>query len=394
MTRTYTAGRREIASLRQGVQRIGIEHGGAEPRPAAPDDTVRSLLAMQAQDFAGAKWSVGLRTPGSTDAAIESALATGTIVRSWPMRGTLHFTAPEDLGWMLSVTAPRTIRAAAGRDRVLQLTEPELERARELALAALSGGRALPRDDLLALFADGGVPVTGQRGTHILQRLCLWRVLVFGPLSGKQHTFVLFDEWIPRSRERDHDEALGEFAARYFAGHGPATVRDFAWWASLTLADARRGVEIARGELDEIDVDGTAYLLARDARAAASAVHALPGFDEYLLGYQDRGAALAREHAELVVPGKNGLFLPTIVVDGEVAGTWRRTVNARGVRVEAQPFAPLSARVEAGFSSAALRYARFLQRPLLATDEHLPRAEDAGRAAGPVAHRDASPGPG
>ena len=370
MTRTYTVERRRLATLRLDAQRL------SEPPAATPADTVRRLLAVQAQDFAGAKWSVGVRTPDSTEKAVEAALAAGTIVRSWPMRGTLHFVAPEDLGWMLSLTAARTIQTAAGRHRQLELTEDELQHAREVALTDLAGGVALSRDELLARFVEAGIPVTGQRGIHIIQRLSLWGVLVYGPLragaAGKadQQTFVLLDEWVPEPRTLERDEALGEFALRYFTGHGPATVRDFAWWSSLTLTDARAGLAVARDRLDELVSDGTSYFLARDAEAAASGsprpgVLGLPGFDEYLLGYQDRGAALAPAHFELIVPGKNGLFLPTIVVDGEVVGTWRRTVSAKGVAVAAQPFAPLTRAQGAGFEAAIARYAAFLDRPLL-----------------------------
>ena len=372
MTRTYTAKRRELATLRLSAQWIT----GA-PATATPADAVRNLLAVQAQDFAGAKWSVGLRSPGATDVSVEASLAAGDVVRSWPMRGTLHFVPPDDLGWMLSLTAARTIRSAAGRHRDLGLDEPEFERAREVAFGELSGGRALARDELLARFVDAGISTDGQRGVHILQRLCLWRVIVFGPVRGKQQTFVLLDEWVLRPRTLEHDEALGEFAARYFAGHGPATVRDFAWWSSLTLADARRGLEMARPGLDELVVDETPYFLPRDTTAAAGrAVHALPGFDEYLLGYQDRSAPLATEHSELVVPGKNGLFLPTIVVNGEIVGTWRRTTTTTGVTVEAQPFAPLSTRDSAAFDAAASRYARFVGRPIVrpAASAVLPRS--------------------
>ena len=363
MTRTYTTRRRELASLRLAAQTIQLPSGREAPPDAAA--TVSRLLAVQAQDFAGATWSVGLRTPGATSAAIETALASGEIVRSWPMRGTLHFVAPEDLGWMLSLTAARTIRSAAGRHRDLELAEPDFERAREAALEHLAGGRAATRDELLSFIEAAGVAVTGQRGIHLIQRLSQWRVLVYGPLVGRQQTFALLDEWVRHPRQLDRDEALGEFAGRYFAGHGPATVRDFAWWSSLTLGDARRGLEIARPQLDELDVDGTAYFLARDLAPAGRAVHALPGFDEFLLGYQDRTAPLAPEHAERVVPGKNGLFLPTIVVGGEVVGTWRRTVGAKTVTVETHPFEPLSARDSAAFDAALARYARFVGRALV-----------------------------
>jgi hypothetical protein len=376
MTRTYTAKRRELATLRLGVQRIAPSSAPTPPSsPTSPTSsvaaTVRHSLAMQAQDFAGAKWSVGLRTEGSTDAAIEAALATGDIVRSWPMRGTLHFVAPDDLGWMLGLTAARTIQSSAGRHRQLGLSEEDCATARDAAVAALTGARALPRDELLACFEAAGVSTAGQRGIHLINRLALWGVLVFGPLQpgvggkAKKQTFVLLDEWVTNGRVLDRDEALGEFALRYFRGHGPATVRDFAWWSSLTLTDARAGLAIARPALDELVVDGTSYFLPGDATAASSTVLALPGFDEYLLGYQDRSAALAPEHSELVVPGKNGLFLPTIVVDGEIVGTWRRTTSAKGITVEPQPFGTLSARQTVAFDRAMGRYAAFLGTPLL-----------------------------
>jgi hypothetical protein len=385
MTRAYTAERRRIATLRLDAQLLGDARlpAGAGPaadaKPTSPGETVRHLLAVQAQDFAGAKWSVGVRTPGSTDAGIEAALAAGEIVRSWPMRGTLHFVAADDLGWMLSLTSARTIQSAAGRHRQLELTEAELQRAREVALGEMAGGGVLTRDELLAIFVAAGIPVDGQRGIHIVQRLALWGVLVFGPLrtgtSGKanQQTFVLLDEWVRSPRTLERDEALGEFALRYFTGHGAATVRDFAWWSSLTLTDARAGLAVARDRLDEVVSDGASYFLARDAGAAASearqapqtGVLALAGFDEYLLGYRDRRAALSPEHFELIVPGKNGLFLPTIVVDGEVVGTWRRTITAKGVVVEPRPFAPLTRAEARGFDAAVERYAEFLGRPLL-----------------------------
>jgi hypothetical protein len=364
MTRSYGANRRELATLRLSVQRIGAP----SESPAA---AVRHSLAVQAQDFAGAKWSVGLRSRNGTDVAVEAALDACEIVRSWPMRGTLHFTAPDDLGWMLALTSARTIRSSAGRHRQLELTEHDCATARDAAVAALNGGRALSRDDLLAVFEAAGVSTAGQRGIHLINRLALWGVIVFGPLQpgiggkAKKQTFALLEEWLREPRVLESDEALGEFALRYFSGHGPATVRDFAWWSSLTLADARAGLAVARPSLDELDIDGTQYFLPRDATAAAPAVHALPGFDEYLLGYQDRSAALAPEHSELVVPGKNGLFLPTIVVDGEIVGTWRRTVSAKGVAVEPLPFDGLSSADAAGFERAVEAYAAFLDAPLL-----------------------------
>ena len=319
-------------------------------------DVVQHSLAMQAQDFPGAKWSVGLRAPGITDADVEAALASRQIVRSWPMRGTLHLTPADDLGWMLRLTAPRLIRGAAKRRSDLGLTDADVERARELAIAALDGGRVLSRDALQQLWSDAGITTTGQRGYHLLWSLSATGTLVFGPVDGKQHTFTLLDEWVAAPRALEIDESLGEWASRYFTSHGPATVKDFAWWASLTLTEARRGVALA--DLATLDVDGTTHYLAHDLEPAPRSVQLLPGFDEFILGYQDRSAALTPEQFAVIVPGNNGIFQPTIVVNGEVVGTWKRAVKARRVEVQLLPFDSTPA-VDAPLTA----YGRFLGIP-------------------------------
>jgi len=323
--------RERLSRLRLGAQWI------ARPRPgASAAEVVRHLTAMQAQDFAGAKWSVGLRAPGLTDHDVERALATGQIVRSWPMRGTLHLVAPEDLGWMLALTTPRLMRGATTRRLNLGLTDADIERARELAVEHLEGGRVLSRDDIQAMWNEHGIETTGQRGYHLLWSLSQTGTLVFGPVDGKKQTFTLLNEWVPSPRTLEVDESLGEWAERYFTSHGPATVRDFAWWASLTLTEARRGVALA--DLATMEVDETTYYLAHDLEPAPRSVQLLPGFDEFILGYQDRTAALATEHFATVVPGNNGIFQPTIVVNGEVVGTWRRMPKTKRVDVQLLPF--------------------------------------------------------
>ena len=354
------AGKR-LAQARLASQ--GVTRGLAR----SPADVVRSMTAMQAQDFAGAKWAVGLRLPGSTEAQVEAALADGSIVRSWPMRGTLHFVAPEDLGWILGLTTDRLVSGAAGRQAALGLDERQFETARVTAVEALNGGRALTREQLQAAFAEAGVSVEAQRGYHILWYLAQTGTLCFGPPQGKQQTFVLLDEWVRHPRRLQHDEALGELAERYFCSHGPATLRDFAWWSSLTMKDARTGLAIVRTRLTEAEVEGSVYYLSPEAEEAPAVrgIWALPGFDEFLLGYQDRSAQLTAEHSGRIAPGANGIFQPTIVADGRVVGTWKRTITKRGIRVEPLPFAPLSGRAKAGFALAAAGYAEFLGLELI-----------------------------
>ena len=356
----FTPSRRRLTGLRMAAQHIGGRG------LSTPVEAVRWMLALQGQDFPGVKWSVGLRHAGATEAAVEAACDTGEIVRSWPLRGTLHLVAAEDLGWLLALTAPRAMASAAGRRAALGITDADVERARGIAVEALAGPRTLTRDALLRAIDVAGVSTAGQRGYHVLWSLAQTGTLVLGPTAGRQQTFAALETWVPNPRRLDRDEALRELALRYFRSHGPATAPDLARWSGLTVGDVRRGLAMCHNVLTEIELDGTTYHLAPETLAATpptALVHLLPGFDEYLLGYGDRTAALASAHNEAIVPGGNGMFRPTIVVDGEVVGTWRRTLRAREIVVEAIPFARQPAAVHEGIAQTARAYGAFIGRP-------------------------------
>lgn len=364
----FTPARRRLTALR--LTALGID----KPSASTPDEAVRTAFATQAQDFLGALWSVGLRTPGSTAASVEAAHAAGGFVRSWPMRGTLHFVAADDLGWMLELTRARMLQTAAGPRRQLGLTESDYERAEAIARARLTGGQAT-RAELLGALETDGVSIAGQRGYHILGQLAQLGVLV---LAGRD-SWALLDEWVPSPRRLERDDALREFALRYFSGRGPATVKDFAWWSSLTLTDARAGLAAARDQLDELEVEGVTYFMRQGLEPAGRAVHLLPGFDEYLLGYSDRNAPLAGMHSTAIVPGGNGVFRPTVVVDGEVVSAWRRARKAKRVVVTLDPFRPISAGAVRGIRTALARYAQFLETEVELDPEFRAPAGDRAR---------------
>jgi hypothetical protein len=323
------------------------------------------MLALQAQDYPGVKWSVALRTRGATEADVEAACDGGHIVRSWPMRGTLHMVAAEDLHWMLELTATRATASAAKRREALSITEAEIERARELTIDALPGRAALPRGELLAAIDRGGVSTSGQRGYHLLWFLAQTGTLVLGPTSGSQQTFTQLDAWVASPRRLERDEALGELATRFFRSHGPAVDADLARWSGLPLRDVRRGIAVAGEALATRVIGDRTYLVgaeAADGTPEPAGLLLLPGFDEYLLGYRDRSAVLAPEHADVIVPGGNGMFRATIVVDGEVVGTWGRTLGARSATVRPEPFEPLPPAAWDQLATAAEAYGRFLRR--------------------------------
>ena len=344
-----------INRLRLAAQRIeGSEF-------TTPTEVVRWMLAMQAQDLPGGKWSVGVRAPGTTLREVDAALARGEIVRSWPMRGTLHLVPAEDIGWMVGLTAERTLRSLARRYDELGLDPASFKQAEHVAVEALEGGRALSRAARFDEFEAAGISTTGQRGPHILGHLHQLGTLVLGPMHGTGQNVVLHDEWVREPRTPERDEALGEWVLRYFRSHGPATLKDFTWWTKLTVRDAGIGLAIARNQLEEIQVDDVSYWMAPGLPDRMSRrVHALPGFDEYLLGYQDRSAALDPAHAPVVVPGNNGVFQPTVVVNGRIVGTWRRKVTPAGITITPRPFAPLSDGTLTAFGRSASVYGHFI----------------------------------
>jgi hypothetical protein len=276
------------------------------------------------------------------------------------MRGTLHMVAPDDLGWMLSLTGERMVRSAAGRHRQLGLSDADFASAGTIAHDMLADGAHATRAELLTAFDAGGVSTAGQRGVHLLGRLSYSGQIV---LSG-QKRYALLADWARHPRSLSRDDALRELALRYFTGHGPATVQDLAWWAGVTLTDARAGLAAAREGLIELELDGTTYVHRQGLEPAAAGVHMLPGFDEYVLGYTDRSAQLAPPHMEVIVPGGNGMFLATIVVDGEVVGTWRKHPSAKRMRVTIEPFGSLSAGTLRGIRKALARYGEFLEQPV------------------------------
>lgn len=356
---------RELALLRARAQ--GLFPADAA-RPAAVTDR---LLALQAQDLAAAKWAIGARIPGATLASIDSAIDSGEIVRSWPMRGTLHFVPGADLAWMLQCTTERLLQQARPTHERQGLTTPVYERARELAVEALHGGRCLTRDEFQTLLERHGIGTADGRGYHLIWHLAQTGTLCWGPTVGSAQALVLLDEWVPRPKRLERDEALAEFLLRYIRGHGPATLQDFVWWSKVTVAEAKRGLAIARPLLAERRFAETSYWVAAEQdgavtddaerRRLAASVWLLPAFDEYFLGYRDRESAAAIEHHGRIVPGKNGVFQPIIVAGGRVVGTWKRRVTGGSrLHVTAEAFDGLSAAQLAGIRREGRRYARFL----------------------------------
>lgn len=343
---------------------------------ATARDVVSWMGAMQAQDYAGALWAIGLRTPDLTRADIEKAISNRKIIRTWPMRGTLHFVASEDIRWMQALLTPRVIASFAGRRKQLEIDDASLTRAETVLKTELLGGKSLTRNELYALFEAKNIATSGQRGIHMLGYFAHTGLLCLGAHSGKQPAYVLLDEWLAPAKDISRDEALGELAKRYFTSHGPATLKDFAGWSYLTMSNARRGIELAGANLEETIFNGMSYWATPGVFAAPKnkAAYLLPGFDEFILGYKDRSAILEAKHAQKIVPGNNGMFLPTVIIDGKVVGLWRKVIRKSDVVISLAPFEPLSQSDLGLLEAPAKRYGDFLGLPV---SVNVQTAEDA-----------------
>jgi hypothetical protein len=328
-----------------------------------PSDVVAWFGAVQAQDYAGALWALGLRMQQATEEAVEQALADRTIIRTWPMRRTLHFVAAADVRWMLELLRPRTIeRTQRLLEKEYELDEAGLGRCRKLLERALEGGKQLPRTAVYQVLEAEKISTANGRGLHIVCYLSLNQVLCHGARQGKQHTFTLLDEWAPTAKPMDRDAALAELAGRYFTSHGPASLQDFIWWSGLAVAEARTGLELAKPHLIEEVIGGQTYWLAPFtpvAKEASRAAYLLPAYDEYTVAYKDRSAVLDPLQARQASTG-NGIFNPIIVVDGQVVGTWKRTLKNGAMVITPIPFAKFTKAETRALAAAANRYGEFL----------------------------------
>ena len=316
------------------------------------------MLAVQGQDWRSVRWALGVRAPGTTVADVEAAFAERRIVRSWPMRGTVHVVAAEDIGWMQRTTNHRVLAGAPKRRAFLGISDAVLDLLVEVSLEALdtAGAAGLERAALAEAWTAAGIDWQSNWRYHVIWWICQNGLATFGPIGPSgEPLLVRAEHWIAASRQYSGDDALRELVVRYARCRGPFRVNDIAWWTGLTVAEARVGVAAARdsGELTEarardaagLPVMGVAGTLWVDPELLGSTAWKAPlpdwtllaAFDEHLLGYTDRSAQLDPQHFDRIVPGRNGMFLATVLRSGRVVGTWKR-LRAKAGGFEVAPF--------------------------------------------------------
>lgn len=300
------------------------------PRFDDPQDALRWLTAVQAQEFPYASWSLAQRTRRPDSATVDRALQEGRILRTHVLRPTWHFVAPQDLRWLIRLSGPRVNAVNARSYRKLGLDARKLARAIDVIAAAVAGGR-LTRRELAAILELGRISTEGQRMAYILMRAELDAVTCSGPMTGKQHTYAAFDERVPAGPVLERDESLAELARRFFAARGPATLRDFAWWSGLAMAEARRGPDTVRSGLEQEVVADRSYWFSEGSRRSSGRprIDLVQCYDESIISYTQSRDVLHTPSVTFPVPRNLAGFVHVILCEGQLLGHWRHTFPRR-----------------------------------------------------------------
>lgn len=345
----------DIAALRLANQQI------LNTRFTDPAELVAWMGAVQSQDFAMAKWALGLRLKKATDASVEQAIDAGGIIRTHIMRPTWHFVTKEDARWIMDLTAPHVYKLAGSMYRQLKLDDSVFRITNDLIGKLLADGNELTREEVIAEVNKAGIETDNLRATHIMFQAELDQIICNGTRRGKKFTYALFDKKVPAAAALKREEALAALAKRYFTSHGPATVQDFAWWSGLSLTDSRLGFEAVRREFETASVDGREYLFIAEAELPKVPGRAMliPAYDEITIGYADRSAAMDDAVARNPDSG-GGIFKPVVMVKGKVVAAWRRTEKKDAVNIEIAPLSKMPAAAENSLEAAGTAYARFI----------------------------------
>lgn len=344
-----------IANLRLANQQI------AGTKFQSAKETVAWMGAMHAQDYAMSKWAVGARLPNSTEKRIEAAMDVGDIIRTHILRPTWHLVSADDIRWMLELTAPQIQTVMKSRHKELGLTDAILSKSRKILEKTLRDGNHSTREELIPILNKAGIPTDENRASHLFMAAELDSLICSGASKGGKQTFALLDERVPPARPRGRDEALALLAKCYFSSHGPATLDDFDWWSGLSVNDARRALEMVRLDLASEIVEGKVFWLSEADIKITDSAFLLPAFDEFIISYTDRSATITFENHKRAV-SNNGMFHPTIVVNGETVGTWKRAIKKDKATVVLEYFAKPTSASHRLIEAASVRYGEFLEK--------------------------------
>jgi hypothetical protein len=321
------------------------------------EDLVRWMGCIQAQDYGAAKWAIGNRIKGIADSDIESEFNNGKILRTHILRPTWHFIAPEDIRWILKLTAGKVRSFVQRYYTKMGVDERDLKLSKRIFEKALAGGNHLTRAVLRDLLKRKKLNTDEIRMAFHLMDAELNGILCSGPKQGKQFTYALLEERVPVFKPISNDDAIRELTKRYYQSRGPATQKDFCWWSGLSSQNARHGIEMNAKDLACKKVKGDSYWFYEGDNIKTNGIHLLPVYDEYAVGYNNRSAIIHTEHIKV---SGSGIFRPVIIHQGKIAGLWKKTESKGKVRIEKKLFTTMNKTTIAALKKAEKAYERFL----------------------------------
>ena len=346
------------------ITRLRLHNQGlSEFRFANPGDVVKQLGAVQAQDYAGAKWALGQRMQDTTDAVIDQSFNNGEILRTHIMRPTWHFVTPSDIRWMLMLTGPRVQAGNGFMYRKTEMDKAVIRKSYRVLERVLSGNKHLTRNELGSAFEKAGILAEGQRLGYFMMSAELDGIICSGPRKGRQFTYALLEERVAQVKALTRDEALAELMKRYFATRGPATLKDFTWWSGLSMADAKNGIEMVKSQFVNEVFNGQTYWFAETklpAKKNSPTAYLLPNYDEYFIGFKDRSAIGEVASRSNIDESSPALIAHVIILDGQIIGGWKRTLKKDAVVVELNLITNLTKAEKRAIAEAANLYGQFL----------------------------------
>jgi winged helix DNA-binding protein len=307
-----------------------------------------------------AKWAIGIRS-GEKESAIDDAINSGKILRTHLLRPTWHFIAAEDIHWMLELTAPQVRIPLNSGLRKLGLDAKMLSKATTIIEKSLSNNQYLTRAEIMLELDKHNIPVDYLKPSHIMMHAELERLVCNGPMRGKQFTYALLEERAGKSAKFSKEKALQSLAMRYFTSHGPATLADFGWWSGLSVTNSRMALDLVKDKLESAGIDNQVYWFNGEIlkKSNKKSIHLLPAFDEFLISYKDRTAAIDLSHQPKAFT-RNGIFSPVILINGKAEGTWKRTFSKNKLVLEFRPFLKFDEKVMEQIKTEAEKYAGFM----------------------------------
>jgi hypothetical protein len=316
--------------------------------------------AVQAQEYAQTKWSLGLRLPHLKDNDIEKDFKEGKILRTHFLRPTWHFVAAKDIRWMLMLTASRVHGVNSYMYRKLELTAAIFKRCNNILIKTLRGHKQLTRDSINKEFKKNKIEAEGHRLSYIMMQAELDGIICSGARQGNQFTYSLLEERVPEFKSKNRVEALAELTKRYFTSRGPATIKDFSTWSGLALTDCKNGIEMVKSLFYREVIANREYFFPPGIslhKNQFQKIHLLPIYDEFIMGYKDRSSIMLFKTKN--APASAFRYDNMIIFDGQIIGTWKRVLKSKCIDMTCDFFDNPNKVQFSGFEKAIQRFEEF-----------------------------------